>query len=321
MIRYTDSKIMKSKQKNHFTWRQGLLLVVLVVATYALIPQLGQFHASFTAVKNANVTLITLAFCSILASALAAALSYDQLSFKRIPFHRIALIQYSGMFVNRLLPAGVGGISLFIDFLYRQGHSLAKASTITAVNNGLGFAGHLTLLAVAAVTTGFSATPNVSLDNIEWYVLVGGLIILLVWLIIRYANQMGRTAAFIQSVLKTLKQFRARKLALSRAYVCCLLNTSLHILALTLVIRAFGVELPLVASLVILTGGVAAATITPTPGGVIGAEAALTAVLITYGVDSSTALAIAFSYRFISYWLPILPGIAAFLFAQKQRYI
>lgn len=292
---------MKPKQKNHFTWRQGLLLATLVVGTYVLVPQLGQFHASFTAIKHANTALLGLAFCSILTAALAAALSYDQLSFKRIPFHRIALIQYAGMFVNRLLPAGVGGLSLFIDFLYRQGHSLAKASTIAAINNGLGFAGHLTLLAIAGLATGFTAIPDITLKNIEWYILASGLTIVLLWLIIRYAKQTGRIAAFIQSVVKTLKQFRTRKLALFRAYICCLLNTSLHIVALTLVIRAFGVELPLVASLVILTGGVAAATVTPTPGGVIGAEAALTAVLITYGVNSSTALAIALSYRFVSY--------------------
>lgn len=312
---------MKSKQKNHFTWRQGLLLVVLVVATYVLVPQLGQFHASFTAIRHANGALIGLAFCCILAAALAAALSYDQLSFKRIPFHRIALIQYAGMFVNRLLPAGVGGLSLFIDFLYRQGHSLAKASTIAAINNGLGFAGHLTLLAAAAVATGFTAIPDISLENIEWYILAAGLMLLLLWLIVRYVRQTGRIAVFIQSVVKTLKQFKTRKLALSRAYICCLGNTGLHILALTLVIRAFGIELPLVASLVILTGGVAAATVTPTPGGVIGAEAALTAMLITYGVNSSTALAIALSYRFVSYWLPILPGIAAFWVIQKRKYI
>lgn len=311
---------MKSKQ-NHFTWRQGLLLITLVVATYVLVPQLGQFHASFTAIKHANMVLLGLAFCSILTAALAAALSYDQLSFKRIPFHRIALIQYAGMFVNRLLPAGVGGLSLFIDFLYRQGHSLAKASTIAAINNGLGFAGHLTLLAIAGLATGFASVPDISLENIEWYILASGLTVVLLWLIVRYARQTGRVATFIHSVLKTLKQFRTRKLALFRAYICCLVNTGLHIVALTLVIRAFGIELPLVASLVILTGGVAAATITPTPGGVIGAEAALTAVLITYGVNSSTALAIALSYRFVSYWLPILPGIAAFWTVQKREYI
>jgi uncharacterized protein (TIRG00374 family) len=312
---------MKPKQKKHFRWRQGLLLATLVVATYVLVPQLGQFHASFSAIKEANFALLGLAFAAILSAALLAALSYDQLSFRRIPFHRIALIQYAGMFINRLLPAGIGGVSLFIDFLYRQGHSLPKASTIAAINNGLGFAGHLTLLLVAGVATGFTAMPDVSFENIEWYVLACGLAILLLWLIFRYAQKTGRIAQFMQNIFKTVGQFKTRKLALIRAYLCCILNTSLHILALTLVIRAFGVDLPLVASLVILTGGVAAATVTPTPGGVIGAEAALTAVLITYDVNSSTALAIALSYRFVSYWLPILPGVVAFWIVQKRRYI
>lgn len=321
MIMYTDSKIMKSKQKNQVTWRQGLLLAVLIVATYVFVPQLKQFHESFSVVKDADLALLGLAFGSILLSCLAAALAYSQLSFKRILFYRIALIQYSGMFINRLLPAGIGGMSLFIDFLYRQGHTIARASTIVAINNGLGLIGHFTLLLIAGVATGFTAAPDISFDNVLWYVVGAVLLLTTLWVAFRYAKRTSRVMIFFRNVLKTIKQFRKRKSALFRAYLCCLLNTSLHVLALTLVIRAFGVELSAVASLVVLTGGVAAATVTPTPGGVIGAEAALTAVLIAYGIDSNTALAIAFSYRFVSYWLPILPGIVAFLFVQKRRYV
>lgn len=295
---------MKSKQKNHFTLRQGLLLVTLVIGTYVLAPQLGQFHDSFNVLRDANVSLLCLAFTSILLAALTAALSYSQLSFKRIPFYRIAVIQYAGMFINRLLPAGIGGVSLFIDFLYRQGHTLPKASTITAINNALGFAGHLTLLLIAGFMTSSNLLPDFTLKNMRLYVLSIFIVGFAVWLIFHGMKRTSRVMVFLRNVIKTLRQFRRRKLALFRAYVCCICNTLLHVIALTLVIRAFGVDLPLVASLVILTGGVAAATITPTPGGVIGAEAALTAVLITYDVESSTALAIALSYRFVSYWLP-----------------
>ncbi len=312
---------MKSAYKNHFTWRQGLFLTVVVVALYVLLPQIGQFKLSFTAVKTADVELLALAFACILGAALTAALSYSQLSFRSIPFHRIALIQYAGMFTNRLLPAGIGGISLFIDFLYRQGHTLARASTIAAVNNGLGFAAHLTLLLIAAVTTGFTVLSGVTYGVFLW-ALVGVVVVFFaIKLLLHYVRQPNKIAKFIRSVTQTLKLFRRRKLALLVAYISCIGTTSLHVIALNFVIHAFGVELPLAASLVILTGGVAAATVTPTPGGLIGAEAALTAALITYNVDGSTALAIALSYRLVQYWLPILPGIAAFLFVQNRKYI
>lgn len=312
---------MKSKQKNQVTWRHGLLLVVLIVAMYVFVPQLDQFRTSFSAIKNADFLLLFLAFASIIAAALVAALSYSWLVFKHISFYRIALIQYAGMFINRLLPAGAGRLSLFIDFLYRQGHTLAQASTIAAVNNGLGFLGHITLLAVAGLVTGSAVLPSISFSDTAVYVTLIALLVIILWLVFRYVRQARKVALFFQSILRTLTRYRTRKLALLYAYICCIVNTCLHVLALALVIKAFGVDLPLAASLVVLTGGLAAATVTPTPGGIVGAEAALTAVLISYGVNDATALAIALSYRLVSYWLPILPGVLAFLYAQKRRFI
>jgi glycosyltransferase 2 family protein len=98
-------------------------------------------------------------------------------------------------------------------------------------------------------------------------------------------------------------------------------NTTLHLLALTFVIAAFGYEFNLALGIIVMSGGVLAATASPTPGGLLGAEAGITAVLVAYGVDTPIALAIALTYRFISYWMPIVPGVAAFLYARRKRYV
>src|SRR3546814_20233031 len=73
-----------------------------------------------------------------ISSVLSAAAAYRLLSFRKIPYRRIALVQYSSMFINRLLPAGLGGVSLFVDFFYRHKHSLGKATAVVAVNGMLG---------------------------------------------------------------------------------------------------------------------------------------------------------------------------------------
>jgi len=271
--------------------------------------------------KDANIVLLSLAFCSILVAALAAALSYSGLTLKRVSFYRIALIQYAGMFINRLFPAGFGRLSLFVDFLYRQGHTLAQASTIAAVNNGLGFLGHITLLAIAGIVTESGFIPRVTFNESIWYGIGAVIVGSVAWFVLRYVKQAQNITKFLRNALHTLTQFRTRKAALFRAYICCLVNTCLHVLALVLVIKAFNIDLPVSAALVVLTGGLAAATVTPTPGGLVGVEAALTAVLISYGVDDATALAMALSYRLVSYWLPIFPGVAAFWFAQKRNYL
>ncbi|HTO01285.1 MAG TPA: lysylphosphatidylglycerol synthase transmembrane domain-containing protein, partial [Microthrixaceae bacterium] len=55
----------------------------------------------------------------------------------------------------------------------------------------------------------------------------------------------------------------------------------------------------------------------PTPGGVGGIEAALTAALISAGVDSATAGAVVLVFRLFTFWLPTLPGWMCLRRAQR----
>lgn len=298
-------------------------MVVLVVAVYVLAPQFGKFHSSIDAIKDTDFALLLLAFGSIMMAVLSAALTYSQLVFKPISYTKIASVQYAGMFINRLVPAGVGGISLFIDFLYRQGHSLARASAVVAMNTGIGLAGHVTLLVIALGVYGMTILPDgvLNVSKIISYLAVVVAAIVLLIVILQRTKPLGKISSFFHQLGKTLALYRSRKAAVGRAILCAMLNTAFHATALLLAMKAFGLDLPVAAALVVLTGGVFAATVTPTPGGVVGAEAGLTAVLIAYGVDSGVALAVALSYRLVSYWLPIIPGVFAFWYIQKRKYI
>jgi uncharacterized protein (TIRG00374 family) len=55
----------------------------------------------------------------------------------------------------------------------------------------------------------------------------------------------------------------------------------------------------------------------PTPGGVGGIEAALTAVLLSFGVDSATAAAIVLLFRLLTFWLPTVPGYGFLRYTQR----
>jgi uncharacterized protein (TIRG00374 family) len=136
----------------------------------------------------------------------------------------------------------------------------------------------------------------------------------LVWIFRAHIQLTG----FLQQTLQAFRSFKGRKQALSMSLLFALLNTSFHISALWCMMRAFHVDIDPLTALFILTGGVAAASLTPTPGGLGGSEAGLTAGMIAYGIEPSLALVIALSYRLVSYWLPIIPGIFAFLLAQRR---
>ncbi len=315
---------MKTNKTFQLSWRHIVVLLILVLAVYVFVPKIDGFRDSFQYFSTANIHLLAVAFVIIMLSCVAAAGTYKCLAFRRLQFGRIVLVQYCGMFVNRLLPAGVGGMSLLVDFLYRHKHSLAQASTVVAVNNFLGGVGHGLLLLLAATLSGVLIT-EVLPKNV--YIFAGvaaavGTVLVGVAIVAKnISGQRGKVLRFVKSASKAFHAYRKRKTAVGGALLCSMFNTLLHACAVMTVALAFDVQISLFVALVVLAGGVAAATASPTPGGVIGAEAGLTATLIAFGYNPSVSLAIAFAYRLISYWIPILVGIAAFLYAQHKRYI
>jgi uncharacterized protein (TIRG00374 family) len=84
---------------------------------------------------------------------------------------------------------------------------------------------------------------------------------------------------------------------------------------------ALGATLSLIQVIVVFTVGVAAASVTPTPGGIGGAEAGLAAALTGTGMTADLAISIALLYRLITYWLPIIPGFICFQYSVKKEYI
>ena len=76
--------------------------------------------------------------------------------------------------------------------------------------------------------------------------------------------------------------------------------------------RAFGQSPP---GAVLVTGYYVgtAANVLPLPGGIGGVEAGMIGAFVGFGVKGSLAALAVLAYRTISYWLPTLPGAAAYL--------
>jgi uncharacterized protein (TIRG00374 family) len=309
-----------STSRVHISVRQIVFVALTLVALYVIVPQLDQFAYAFQAAKSANISLLICAGIAIMGAVSAAAMVYVCLAFKPIKYSQSLLVQAAGMFVNRLLPAGIGGMGLSADFLYRHGHSLSKAGTIVLINNVLTSLGHLTLLLGAIIFLNVELPVFHTPEGHTWlFGIIALLIVVAFGLLLSKFKKMLRQ--FIKDLGKSLAMYRTHKSKLLGAYVFALGNTLGHTSAIALSMFAFGLDLSPFIALVVLTGGVAAASVTPTPGGIVGSEAGLTAVLVAYGVETGTALAVALSYRLVSYWLPLLPGAVAFWFAQKQKII
>ena len=97
--------------------------------------------------------------------------------------------------------------------------------------------------------------------------------------------------------------------------------TSCYAMALYFSSLAVGDSVTILQAFYVITVGVAAASVTPTPGGIGGAEAGLMAAMVSIGMDSSSALAVTLLYRLVTFWIPIIPGVFAFRKASSQGYI
>lgn len=316
---------MADKSRGLTPGRQQLLvLLIAAVILYIALPQFGTFRHSLTLAKGAEPWLLAVSLMFTALSYVAAAGNYRLLAIHRLPYLRTLLIQLAGMFVNRLLPAGIGSISVNFLNLRQSGHSGAEAASVITANNGLGIAGNLVLL--AGVWLPFhDELPGLHTGHANKIIILAAAIIviaLVAWLIFytrtRYKDRLRRN---LQLFWRQLLTYRHRRGHLLAALTCSIGLTMSNVLSLWFCVLAMNISLPFIAVLITFSFGVALGAATPTPGGLGGVEAGLVAGLVAYHVDSASALAAVLVYRLISYWLPLAAGGAALLISQRRGYL
>jgi undecaprenyl-diphosphatase len=110
-----------------------------------------------------------------------------------------------------------------------------------------------------------------------------------------------------------------RLVALLRALLLAMLLTAAYTLLLYVCVRSVGVRLGLLKTFIVFSLGMLTSTVTPTPGGLVGAEAGLYAGFVAYDVGAVSAGAAVLLFRLVSYWLPLLPGAFALLLAKRRK--
>lgn len=303
--------------------RQRLLLLLAALVTlYILIPRLPSFENSFTTLLQADFAYICLGISFWIVSLLAAALVYKFIASKPVFYWPTVLVQLANGFTNRLVPLGAGAIATNARYLTKRGHTAVQAAALVAFNNMLGFVGNAILLllalAVRPETLDKSLNFNISLPAVSIIIIIICLM-LGVGFITRAGYKIGRKVAAAAKLLAVNVFNRPSRTLL--ALLSSMAITVSYTMVLYSMGLAFNAPLSIIQALYVLSVGVLAASVTPTPGGIGGAEAGLVAALISVGISSHQALTIALTYRFIVFWLPILPGFAAFRIALKRRYI
>lgn len=238
----------------------------------------------------------------------------------KLSFARTYMTQLAVAFSGLVAPAAIGNIALNTRYLVRAGVSAPVAGASVGLVQIVQMLSYVVLLLGSGVLAGTgsqaSFTPPAKLvAAIPILVLVLIALSAVPWVRRFFAERiMPQVRTVVPQILKVM---RDRK-KLSRMVVGSLLLDTMFVGALVCATRAFGCDAPIPAVAVVYFAGAIIGSAVPTPGGIGGIEAAISAGLIAIGVESGVAVSSVLLYRLATYWLPIPFGYTALNRLQAQ---
>ncbi|WP_216630246.1 lysylphosphatidylglycerol synthase domain-containing protein [Nocardiopsis coralli] len=245
----------------------------------------------------------------------------------RLPWWRTLAVQYAASFVRIAAPAGLGSIAINTRFVIKAGAPASLALSAVGLSQVVGFLVHVPLLLVCAYLTGtsywtgFTPSPTVVVLCLAATAAIGAVL-----LRPRMRRAVGeRVRPYLSGVLPRLLDTLQSPSGLILGLGGTLLLTVGFVLCLHFSVLAFahpGEEIGLVAVAVVFLAGNAIGSAAPTPGGLGAVEAALIGGLTAVaGVPAAVALPAVLLFRLLTFWLPVLPGWAAFSHLQRKEAI
>jgi len=301
-------------QKRSWQWLAAALVFSLVVVWY-MVQNLGQLHRSIEIIQRTPVSGYLFAAPLLLLTFVLAAFSYGFLAFHPLKFLELFTVELAAAAVNRVVPSGLGGAGLHGLYLHNRRHTVAEATAVVSTNNLLGALVHVSILgAVLAPVSSRHFHFRLGIEQ-RWFLLGCGAICMMLFALWIFRRVVYR---FVRNVLASLRTYEQQPHRLVYAAFSLLALTLTNLVILHLVASSYGVWLDAPTLLVIYSVGVLMGAVVPTPGGLAGVEAGLTGGFMAFGVESTNAIALALTFRLLTYWLPIIPGLIALVVARAH---
>lgn len=308
--------VVKTTAKSHSHHYVSIIyLAVLALLLYIIVPQISTFKQSLPLLHHAQWHWILLAVLASIAANVAAGFKYAALALKPLRLFPTVLVQLASQVINRILPVGIGGMGVNYLYLTKAKHTKLQAGVVVTMNNLVGLVGHLLLIAALIIISPAAIGLHVSSET-KWLIL--GLAFAAFVVLFLLHNRFKRAT---RNLLTSLKQYATKPNKVLLAIIWSIAIAALYAACLYYSAHALKVHISFMQALIVLTLGVAASTVSPTPGGLVGVEAALVGGLIAYKVSSAEALAVALLFRLITYWLALLLGAISFVVSRRSKYI
>jgi undecaprenyl-diphosphatase len=295
--------------------RTALMLGFSLIALYVLIPQFADVTGMFRQLKDANWGFVATCLGFAVVSYMGAALSLIAACPVPVKYTNSVEVAFAGSFVNRITPAGVGGIGLNLRFMQKAGANTTEAASRWGVNALAGGVVHITLTAMFFLWAGKDGAFDFKLPELPLIVGLGVLCVgaAVIFLVPAIRNRLlGPALRIAKHAWEGVLGLAREPARLALMFAGGALVTLGYLFALYAAVKAFGGTTPLAAVGAVYLAGSAIGQAAPTPGGLGAVEAVLIAGLVSVGLDKEIAVPAVLLFRLCTFWIPILPGWLSF---------
>lgn len=293
--------------------RTVFTVVLGTVAGYLLLSQLAQVDvAEVIAQSDWRWALVAVGLSVV--TYVGATFSVSGFVPDRLSFVRTLQAQFAASFATLVSPPTLGAVAVNARYLNRAGLPAAAAAATIGVSQVAAFTVHVTLMLLVGIAAGTQADlqfnpPRGAVIGVGVFAMVvGGLASVSHvrhWLT-------NRIRPMVEQIIPRLVTVAQRPVKLVEGFGGILLLNGAYALCLVASVRAFSDGLTLSAIAFVYLAGSTLGQAAPTPGGLGVVEAAIAAGLTAAGLESALAVSATLLFRFVTFWLPTVPGWFAF---------
>ena len=242
----------------------------------------------------------------------------------KLPFWPLLTLQTASQFVSLAIPSAAGRVAMNTVFLTKFGLPVPVALVQGSIDGFSGFLVQTAILILVVLFGDVDLGLDIDPADVPWLLILGVVTLVAVGLVVavlKIKTLRDRVVPVVEEAWAALKVVLHQP---SRAFG--LLGSNFvywNVLGITLwlTLQAVGSDLSYGSALFVAAGTSLLAGFMPVPGGVGVAEATMTALLVTFGVDQSTAFAVTVAYRVITFYLPALEGFFGARWLGKHGYV
>ncbi|MEV4018531.1 lysylphosphatidylglycerol synthase transmembrane domain-containing protein [Nonomuraea angiospora] len=303
-----------------FKPRTLITIIASTLAAYIVLSQLSRVDI-YRVVTTANWAWSGVALVASFVSFVAAALMLRGFVPEPLPLWRTVLVQFASSFVKLVAPAAVGGVAINTRYLQKRGIPPASAVASVGASQLIMLVFHIALLLLFAYITGSTTTTSFTPSRGLVVVLLAVAVLVVVVLGVPPLRRLvtSRMRKLFSNVLPRLLDVLQSPRKMVEACTGTLMITLAFVLCLDACVAAFGGKLSFTAVAVVYLTANAIGSAAPTPGGLGAVELALAGGLTVAGVPAELATSAVLLHRLLTFWLPVLPGWAAFTYLQRHE--